>query len=284
MDLFVGSAQSLEHLIRLRTATVQVDWRNTSIMVGQEKPIISPREPTSLAQVGVSPLTAAGNLWLWQPQFRVEQRLGFGEAGGLRAQFSVYQTNESPPAAAYEVAYAAGSRPGLQGRFEFGRDFGSGRRIELAPGFHASTSHVAGFAIPSRVWSADWLIRPAGRVDFTGMFFAGKNVSVLGSLRQGVAVRYGRPRAVRALGGWGQVAFRATARLSFQSYFGQQDDRNRDLAAGAIGKNLAWGANSMYRLAPNIVLAVEGSTVRTTHLGPGIRRVNHYDVAVAYLF
>ena len=46
-------------------------------MVGLEKPIFNPREPSSLAQVGISPLTGTGNLWLWLPQVRVEQDFAF---------------------------------------------------------------------------------------------------------------------------------------------------------------------------------------------------------------
>ncbi|MGH9558798.1 MAG: hypothetical protein ACRD30_06110, partial [Bryobacteraceae bacterium] len=56
-DFFGGSANSLDHLVRLRTASVSLDWKNTSLLFGQEKPIISPRDPDSYAQVGVSPLT-----------------------------------------------------------------------------------------------------------------------------------------------------------------------------------------------------------------------------------
>src|SRR5579863_276641 len=78
LDFFGGTGSSLGHLVRLRTATISLDWEHTSILVGQDKPIISPRDPTSLAQVGVSPLTGAGNLWLWQPQIRVEQRFNLG--------------------------------------------------------------------------------------------------------------------------------------------------------------------------------------------------------------
>ena len=68
--------------MRLRTAAISLDWKNTSLLFGQDKPIISPRDPTSLAQVGVSPLTGAGNLWLWQPQIRLEQRFSLGENCG----------------------------------------------------------------------------------------------------------------------------------------------------------------------------------------------------------
>src|SRR5258708_3373877 len=78
MDLWGGSSSSLNHLMRIRVATAQVDWKNSSIIVGQDKPIVAPRDPYSLAQVAFSPLTAAGNLWLWQPQVRFEQRLALG--------------------------------------------------------------------------------------------------------------------------------------------------------------------------------------------------------------
>jgi len=72
MDLWGGSSSSLNHLVRMRVATVQIDWKNQTLVVGQDKPLISPREPNSLAQVAFSPLTAAGNLWLWGPQVRFE--------------------------------------------------------------------------------------------------------------------------------------------------------------------------------------------------------------------
>ena len=94
LDLFGGSAASLDHLVRLRTATISLDWNNTSILFGQDKPIISPRDPNSFAQVGVSPLTGAGNLWLWQPQIRMEQRFNFGNNSGVRLQVGVVQTRE----------------------------------------------------------------------------------------------------------------------------------------------------------------------------------------------
>ncbi len=87
-------SNSLNHLIRMRTATVEIDWKNTTIVAGQDKPIISPREPDSLAQLAVSPLTGAGNLWLWAPQVRIDRRFAFGDRAGLIAQAGVYETSE----------------------------------------------------------------------------------------------------------------------------------------------------------------------------------------------
>jgi hypothetical protein len=94
-DFWGGDGAPLTHWARLRTANIQLDWTNTSVSVGQDKPLISPRDPFSLAQVETSPFTDAGNLWLWSPQVRVEQRFQFGADDGLKAQLSAYQMN--PP-------------------------------------------------------------------------------------------------------------------------------------------------------------------------------------------
>jgi len=282
MDFF-GGGTGLNQAVRLRVATLDATWKNTTLGLAFDKPIISPREPDSLAQVGVSPLTAAGNLWLWQPQARVEQRISLSEQAGLRAQFGVYQTAESGTGLAAEYPDLAKARPGYQGRFEFWAKSGS-RRIEIAPGFHASSTRVLGQSVPSRIFSIDWLIRPAARVDFTGTFFHGENTGVIGGLRQGVNVINGRAHTVRATGGWAQVTFRATSRTSFNVYGGQEDDRNRDLSLGAVGKNQGYGANIMYRLGSNILTSFESSQIRSTYLGSGTRINPHYDLAFAYLF
>jgi hypothetical protein len=287
MDFYAGSGSSLDSVFRLRTGSLEVDWKDRSILVGQEKPIIAPRDPSSLAQVGVSPLTGAGNLWLWQPQVRFEQRLALGEQTGLRAQVGVYQTSEASAAlpASYQSSLES-ARPALQGRFELWHGFGGGRRIEIAPGFHTSSTHVAQTSVPSSLFSLDWFANPWTRLEFTGAFFSGQNLANLGTgLRQGFTI-LGRGSAipVHARGGWAQAALSATPRLTFHFFTGQHDDRNADLRPGGIAKNQAYGANFFYRLAPNVLAGLEASQTRTTYLGSGNRLNRHYDVALAYLF
>ncbi len=174
VDFFGGTGGTLNQLVRLRVASVNAVWKNTTLSVALDKPIFAPREPDSLAQVGVSPLTAAGNLWLWQPQVRVEQRFAFGDQAGLRAQLGVYQTSESGTGLA--TLYASSlqsSRPGYEGRFEFWRSSGGSRRIEIAPGFHFSDSQIFGQSVPSRVYSVDWLMPPGWLDRFHGYVFLG---------------------------------------------------------------------------------------------------------------
>ena len=293
-DFFAGTGASLDHILRLRTATVTLDWGSTAVTVGQDKPIISPRDPSSYAQVGVSPLTGAGNLWLWQPQARVEERFRFGPNAGLRAQLGVFQTRElgaestgynpyvSEPTTAVPVEHAD---PGMEGRFEFWKQWGENARIEIAPGFHDNSSHAGAFSIPTHIVSVDWLIKPSSYLEFSGFFYNGQNVATLGALPQGFVMETdGQIHSVHSTGGWAQLRIPVTQRLAFDFYGGTQDDRNTDLRYGYIGANRAYFANAQYRIATNVILSLEGGQVRTLYLGPGLRVNNHYDLALAYLF
>jgi hypothetical protein len=286
LDLWGGSASSLNHLVRMRVATVQIDWKDQTLVAGQDKPLISPREPNSLAQVAFSPLTAAGNLWLWQPQIRFEQRFSLGENTGLRAQAGVYQTSEpaSSVPAEYQASFSA-ARPALEGRFELWRKFGSGGRLEIAPGFHLSQAHVGGVSVPSDLFSIDWMIQPVSKVQFTGVYFHGENTAGIGGLRQGFTFAgNGKFQAVGAAGGWAQLSFLATKRLTLNAYSGQESDRAVNLLRGGITRNFAYAGNGIYHLASNVLVSLEASQVRTTFLGFPQRLVNHYDLALAYLF
>lgn len=287
LDAWGGSpSNSLNHLIRLRTATVEIDWKNTTILAGQDKPIVSPREPNSLAQVAVSPLTGAGNLWLWSPQVRVDQRFAFGKQTGLTASLGVYETSEPTYASrGGDTNVASVPRPALEGRFELWRKFGENARIEIAPGFHDSTSHAGGFSAPSHLFTLDWLIQPVSKIQFTGMFFTGENAAGLGGLRQGFTI-FNDVRAVPigAQGGWAQLSYLATKRLTFNIFGGRENDSAADLLSGDIRSNFTYAGNAIYRLGSNVLLGAEVSQVRTNYFLLPSRLNNHYDLSLAYLF
>jgi hypothetical protein len=278
---------SLNHLLRLRTATVEIDWKNTTILAGQDKPIVSPREPNSLAQVAVSPLTGAGNLWLWSPQVRIEQRFAFDQRSGLIAQAGVYETSEPSYSArgGDELGLPSLPRPAIEGRFEFWRKLGEGSRLEIAPGFHASTTHAGGFSAPSRLATIDWLIQPVSKLQFTGMFFTGENAAGLGGLHQGFSIVDDiRAVSIGANGGWSQLSYLATTRLTFNFFAGEENDRLADLLPGDIHRNLLYGGNAIYRLGSNVLLGAEVSQVRTNYYLLPSRLNNHYDLSLGYLF
>jgi hypothetical protein len=287
MDFFGGSGQALDQALRIRTATMQIDWKTRSLTMGVDKPIFSPREPSSLAQVGVSPLTGAGNLWMWIPQVKLEQKFLLSDTSGVTAQMGVVQTREVPYVATTQVVEVEPARPGMEGRAEFWHDFGAGRRVELAPGFHVSASHVNYCIVPSRLFSMDWLVIPWRKLEITGALFKGENVTHLGTGGVGQGFLVVGDQHVTPLpsqGGWAQLTVPVMDRLSFHFFGGLQDDRDAALSAGQIARNLAFGANFFYRLAPNVIVSLETSQVRTSFIQIAHRLNNHYDLAIAYLF
>jgi len=286
MDFFGGSGEPYNSLVRLRTAGIEINWENTTVMFGQDKPLISPREPNSIAQVGLSPLTGAGNLWLWQPQARVEQRFHLDAHTTFRAQAGVFATREEygyvPPAFASSFESV---RPALQGRFSLAHSLDEERRIEFGAGFDVSSSHVTGIGVPSHVFAVDGFANPWRKLEFSGEYFRGSNLANLGGVGQGFTiVKYGDVTPVHADGGWAQMSFLATPRLTFNFFGGEQDNRDRDLDFSGISRNRSYAGNLMYRLAPNVILSLETGQVRTRWLGTGNRLGNYHDLGFAYLF
>jgi hypothetical protein len=287
MDFYQGAAP-LDEWIRLRTGDIQIDWKTRSIMAGVDKPIFNPREPSSLAQVGVSPLTGTGNLWLWLPQVRFEQDIAFTPSTGVRARVGVLATHEvtpygSPPLINSQVEPV---RPALEGRLEAYHNLDSNRKLELSFGFHTSNTHDSGVSIPSNLLSADWFFNPWKRVEFTGAFFSGENVASLGTgaINQGYYVVGRYAEAINSLGGWGQFTIHAARRIDFHLFTGQQAYEAQQLHQGSVGRNLLYGGNIYFRVAPNVLLGPEITQIRTLYLGLGTRINNHYDLALAYLF
>ena len=182
MDFYQGAAP-LQEWIRLRTGTIQMDWATRNIKVGVDKPIFSPRDPDSLAQVGVSPLTGAGNLWLWMPQIRLEQDFSLGASSGVRAQVGAVETHETNPYAGPPHRWQDRERcgPEWKAAWWLGTSWMTTGVWNSRAGFHTSTTHAGGFSIPSNLVSLDWFFNPWRRLEFSGAFFSGQNVSNLGT-------------------------------------------------------------------------------------------------------
>jgi hypothetical protein len=299
-DFWGGTASPSNNLFRIRQATIDLTWKNTTITAGQDKPIVAPRDPTSLAQVAVAPLAGAGNLWEWQPQMRIEQRFVFGQhtassgeessETGMRIQAGVYETTESYPSTAPAAISTTlePQRPGYEGRVLFYHGSAK-RRFEIAPGFHFSDTHVAGQSVASQLGTLDWLVRPSSFIEFTGAMFHGTNASAVSGLRQGFTIVASGPDAgdvipVHATGGWGQLAVFPASRLSLHFYGGEESDRPSDLPVNSVGRNLIYAGNAIYKLSSNVLASFEVSQTRTDYVSAGVRLSNHYDLALAYLF
>jgi hypothetical protein len=285
MDFWAGYPDPGGSWIRLRQARVSLDWANRTFSVGQDQPLISPHQPDSLAEVGVPPLSGAGNLWQWLPQARYEERFRLGTNNGINAQASVIQTEESyTNTSEYPVSFEK-ARPGFEGRLAYWHKFDDVRRIEFGGGFHASASHVAGQSVDSRIGTADWFVSPARYLQISGTFFDGDNVQGLGTFTNGFAFdNEGGVHAVHSHGGWTQFAFPITQRLTLNIFGGIQSDRSEYLTTGTVWRDFTYASNVVYRLAPNVLLSAEAMQLRVNSVGGTSEVHNHYDLAIGYLF
>jgi hypothetical protein len=286
MDFWGGGPEPGTSWLRIRRANLSLEWRNRTFSVGQDKPLISPYEPDSLAEVGIPPLAGAGNLWLWLPQARYEERVHLGTSSGLTGQIALMQTDEAyttaPPQYSGNLAQA---RPAVEGRVAFWHKFDDVRRVDVGSGFHTSQTHVGGKSADSRIASLDWRFVPSGRLQFTGTLYKGTNVSGLGALGNGFgASMRGRVESVDSGGGWAQVSTTLSKRLTWNLFSGFENDHGRYLPYDNIVRDFTYASNLVYRLSPNVIVSFEGLQMRG-HLQSGLGTIhNHYDLALAYLF
>jgi hypothetical protein len=271
---------------RLRTGTISMDWDSRSVTVGVDKPLISPYSPDSFAQVGVPPLSGAGNLWYWEPQARFEQRVTLSDENTLRLQAALYSTHETPDYTPMEYASTLESRrPGWEGRFQFAHRDDEGAGFDIATGFHFSETHVAGQSVTSDLFSLDGRLRLSHWWNLTGTLFTGENLAGIGGSGQGFSIFPDEiARAVHSQGGWLQLTLVPTERVTFHFFGGEQDNRRSDLWGDAIGSNASYAGNVYYQLAPNVFAAFEAGRTQTDWTFSGNRLRILYDLSLAYLF
>jgi hypothetical protein len=277
MDFWAGSAEPGSNWLRIRHADLSLEWANRTFSVGQDKPLISPYQPDSLAEVGVPPLAGAGNIWLWLPQARYEERVHLGANSGLTGQIALMQTDEAYTTAPLQYSgNLAQARPAVEGRLAFWHKFDDVRRFDLGSGFHTSQTHVDGKSVDSRIASLDWRFVPSSHLQFTGTLYKGTNVSGLGALGNGFGVSMrGRVEPVESGGGWAQVSATLTKRLTWNLFSGFENDQGRYLPYDNIVRNFTYASNLAYRLSPNVIVSFEGLQMRG-HLQSGLGSIHNH--------
>jgi hypothetical protein len=279
---------------RIRTATAQLDWDRTSIEIGQRGPIISPREPNSLAAVWIPPLANAGNLWQWRPQIAVEHRPPVGEKSELILQGAFLPSFgdrigrsvlEGPPSYESRIAWRRHSDTDRHYEVGFGGHFG---KRELGFG-----RNVNGYVV-----SGDWLIPLGSRFELSGEAYRGRSVSLgeesgsridryfaaTGSIDDPLTVI----RGIRSSGGWIQLRAQARRDLEFNFAYGQEDPSDRDIRSGIFTdytrfKNQVGSANFIYRMRSNFLMSFEYRRMWTDYSTSRFKN-NHYNLGFGYLF
>ncbi len=295
-------------LVRLRTAAVRLDWKNTSVVAGQDELFISPQAPTSFASLIVPALTYSGNLWAWTPQLRVEHRFEFSNHSNVSLQAGILDplTGEPPDGSNY-VWYRApdageeSRQPAFAARVAyshplFGRTFTAG-----AGGYYSRQSWGFGRVVNGYAATADWNLPLNRWFTLSGFFYRGQAIGGLGAALSRSVV-YDGPLTdpattvlpLNSVGGWGQLKYQPLPKLEFNGAFGQDNPFAADLRAFGlqsesyatpfVTRNQGWFGNAIYRPRSDLILSLEYHRLRTFSIFNRSWEAGQVNMAMGILF
>ena len=290
-------------LVRLRIASMRMDWKDTSIVAGQDNAFISPLSPTSFASLAMPAFGYAGNLWGWIPQVRVEHRFELLRRPIHHAAGRHHGQRDRRVA---QLDLRA-SRPGW-------REFGTASlccegRLDskrLRHAFDAGRSRLLqppelGIQQP-RGWLGgdDRLEYSVVRhLSLTGEFYRGRAIGGLGGgvgrsvLFTGPPNPYAQLQPLNSVGGWSQLKFKASNKLEFNGAFGVDNPFAGDVRTyplspsyfpAALLQNRSALLNFIYRPRSDLLFSGEIRHLRTFDLDAGSPTAEQVNLMMGFLF
>jgi len=303
-------------LVRLRTATMRMDWTNTSVVAGQDAIFFSPNSPTSFATLAIPALTYAGNLWSWVPQIRVEHRMALGEESSLLFQGGILDpvsgeapgtvpgevTGETPGTGYYRQAGPgeASRQPAYGTRIAWTRNvFGQPLRVGVG-GYYTRQDY--GFSRNVDGWAGmtDLELPLNRQFSLSGKFYRGR---ALGGLYGGIGrsvLFSGDPtlpstevQALNSIGGWAQLKYRPAKKWEFNAAFGMDNPYASDLkyfqypqsyGDATLARNQGSFMNMIYRPRSDLLFSAEYRHLTTYSLTDGGNGAGHLNLMMGVLF
>jgi hypothetical protein len=307
-DFFGGFPNTLDGvtagLVRLRTATIRLDWVHTSIVAGQDAPFFSPLSPSSLASLAYPAFSYSGNLWTWTPQVRLERRLSLSDESSILVQGGILDplTGEPPGDQFYRLPQAGerSRQPAYATRVAW-THAAFNRPLTVGAGAYYARQDW-GFARAVDAWAAtaDWDL-PLGRwFSLTGECYRGRAIGGLGAAG-GRSVLFSGPLVepgtsvlgLNGAGGWSQLKFKPLEKLEFNGAFGEDYPFGSELARfshsqsyidPSLGRNASAFVNGIYHLRSNLLFSVEYRRLWTSESYPAKSTADHVNLGVGVLF
>jgi hypothetical protein len=294
LDFFGGSGEdAYDRLLsppRIRTANVRLAWPHLSLLVGQEKPLVSPQIPVSFAASGYPEFGGAGNLWAWIPQARLTFETGNGVRFGIQgAALDPIQESDANLAASPQVDIGERSgRPAFEGRLYAAWGTEENPSV-VGVGAHRdwlATTRTG--TVASQAVTADFHV-VMGPVSLAGEAFSGQALGGLGD--GGIGQDIGpQGQVVRTKGGWVQVNVRPGFVWEFGAGYGRDDPDDADLRtaagglpAGARLRNVTYEGHVHLRPGGGLLLGSEFRRFQTT-FPPGTLSANHVNLFAGVFF
>ena len=291
-------------LVRLRTANLRMDWKNTSIVAGQDNLFLSPLSPTSFASLAEPAFSYAGNLWGWIPQVRIEHRFDLSDTQQLLIQGGILDNvTGEPPYYAFQRTAQAGERssqPGFGARVAWTYNLFGHPATFGAAGYYSRQDWVIDHHIDGWAGMTDWDIPIGSRVSVSGEYYRGLAVGGFGG-GVGRSVLYSdnnfgpatQVRGLQSEGGWAQLKVRATSKLEFNGAYGLDSpfaEYLRDFSDGQnylgppLSQNRSGMINFIYRPRSNLLFSTEYRRLKTYQLDWGAWTAQQVNLMMGILF
>jgi len=291
-------------LIRLRTATLRMDWEHTSVVGGQDVLFFSPLSPTSLASLAVPALSYAGNLYSWTPQLRVEHKVNVSERSSFLLQAGVFDplTGEPPVQQFYRTPQAgeASNAPGVGSRVAWSTAFFGQPLTVGVGGYYSRENWSFGRVVDGWAGTSDWSIPLGSMFALTGEFYRGRGIGGLGGalgrsvlFTSTLADPNSRLMGLDDMGGWSQLKFKPVQKLEFNAAFGQDNAFADDVKAFSgstsyfdpkVARNRSEFVNFIYHARSNLLFSMEYRRLRTFTISDSHNTGNHINMGMGILF
>jgi hypothetical protein len=238
LDFFGGLAYSSyatsAGTVRMRTASINIDWANDSIQAGLVVPLISPLSPTSYAMVAEPGLAGAGNLWTWAPQLRYAHQVPLQSGQWLQLEFGLWD----PPTAGYSTNQLfrdpspgeASKQPGYESRISYGTFVGEHPFQIGFSGYYSRQSYPGNESVDAWAVTTDWRVPLGTHFEVSGEGYRGRALGGLGGgAYKDVLFGLYSPtglnsyRGLNAIGGWTQFKARFSQLLEANASIGLDD-------------------------------------------------------------
>jgi len=289
---------------RMQTASLRLDWKNTSVIAGQDSLFISPLSPTSFASLATPALAYAGNLWGWTPQLRVEHRFNLPNDQTITVQGGILDNldweNPSDPYFRSATAGEQTGQPAYALRSAWSQTvFGHPLSVGVA-GYYGRQNWMWGRYVDAWCGMTDWQIPLLRRLTLSGEFYRGRGVGGLGGAIGQTILYGGSPsspytsiRGLDSAGGWSQIKLQLTPRLELNGVLAQDNAFAGDVRGFAtdannfgpiLGRNRGGLGNLIYRPRSDLLLSAEFRRLRTLPVYDASSVTNQINLAMGILF
>ena len=291
--------------VRMRTASINMDWKEDHLQLGMEGPLISPLSPTSYATVAQPGMAWAGNLWTWAPQIKYEHRIPMADASHLGLEFGLWDSPSAGVSVSELVriptAGELAKQPAYEGRVSYSRDEGAHKLKLGLGGYYERQSYTGDMYVDSWAATADWLVPISPRFELSGEGYRGRALGGLGGgvykdVIVGTDPVTGLPvtKGLNAIGGWTQWKTRFGRIGEANAVIGQDSGYAQDFhdvvlppnltALQARARNRMIVGNMIFRPKTYFILSPEYRRIMTWPINGPVRIANIYTFSFGYEF